>query len=158
MRVKEAIKMIEGDGWYLDRQMGGHRQYKHADKKGVVTIALHPMSDEIAKGGAINIDNVSLVDLTINPWARENYGNETLHEGGIMVMPNPANERVTLHISNTTLPLKVIVWNASGKIIADFISFTSELTLPVSAFPYGEYFVEACDAAGKKFTCSFIKQ
>lgn len=40
---------VERDGWYLDRQKGSHRQYKHADKKGVVTIASHSMSDEIAK-------------------------------------------------------------------------------------------------------------
>lgn len=50
MKVKEAIRMIEKDGWYLDRQKGSHRQYKHRKKKGLVTIAVHNMSDEIAKG------------------------------------------------------------------------------------------------------------
>lgn len=42
--------MIEKDGWYLDRQKGSHRQYKHPKKKGLVTIAVHKMSDEIARG------------------------------------------------------------------------------------------------------------
>lgn len=50
MKVKEVIKMIEKDGWYLDRQKGSHRQYKHPKKRGLVTIAVHKMSDEIAKG------------------------------------------------------------------------------------------------------------
>ena len=50
MKVKEIIKIIEDDGWYLNRQKGSHRQYKHSTKKGVVTIAVHKLSDDIAKG------------------------------------------------------------------------------------------------------------
>jgi len=42
MKVREAIKLIENDGWYLDRTRGSHRQYKHALKKGLVTIAGKP--------------------------------------------------------------------------------------------------------------------
>jgi len=42
--------MIEEDGWYLVRQKGSHCQYKHKTKKGLVTIAAHKMSDDIAKG------------------------------------------------------------------------------------------------------------
>jgi len=37
--------MIERDGWRLINQEGSHRQYKHADKKGRVTIAGHPSQD-----------------------------------------------------------------------------------------------------------------
>jgi predicted RNA binding protein YcfA (HicA-like mRNA interferase family) len=50
MKVSEAIKLIENDGWFLARQRGSHRQYKHRIKKGLVTIAAHKMSDDIAKG------------------------------------------------------------------------------------------------------------
>ena len=50
MKVKELIKMIEADGWHLVRHKGSHMQYKHATKKGLVTIAAHKMSDEVAKG------------------------------------------------------------------------------------------------------------
>jgi len=39
--------MIEKDGWYLVRQKGSHKQYKHPDKKGLVTIAAHKLSDDI---------------------------------------------------------------------------------------------------------------
>lgn len=50
MKVGQAIKMIKDDGWFLVRQKGSHRQYKHTTKKGLVTIAYHKMSDEIAIG------------------------------------------------------------------------------------------------------------
>jgi predicted RNA binding protein YcfA (HicA-like mRNA interferase family) len=50
MKVNEIIKIIEDDGWLLVRQKGSHRQYKHGIKKGLITIAAHKMSDDIAKG------------------------------------------------------------------------------------------------------------
>ena len=50
MKVSQIIKIIEDDGWFPVRQKGSHRQYKHKIKKGLVTIALHKMSDEIARG------------------------------------------------------------------------------------------------------------
>ena len=50
MKARDAIKLIETDGWYLVRQKGSHKQYKHKTKKGLVTIAAHKMSDEIAPG------------------------------------------------------------------------------------------------------------
>jgi len=49
MKVREAIKMIEQDGWYHIDTRGSHRQYKHPTKKGRVTIAGHP-SDDLAPG------------------------------------------------------------------------------------------------------------
>ena len=50
MKARDIIKIIEGNGWYLVRQKGSHKQYKHPTKKGLVTIAAHKMSDEIAPG------------------------------------------------------------------------------------------------------------
>lgn len=32
-KVKEVIKMLEDDGWFLDRYSGSHRQFKHPIKK-----------------------------------------------------------------------------------------------------------------------------
>lgn len=49
MKIREIIKLIEKDGWYLVNQEGSHRQYKHPQKLGRVTIAGHP-SDDIAPG------------------------------------------------------------------------------------------------------------
>ena len=45
MKVRDAIRTIERDGWRLVNQEGSHRQYKHPDKKGRVTIAGHPSMD-----------------------------------------------------------------------------------------------------------------
>ena len=39
MKVKEVIKLIEKDGWFLVRVRGSHRQYKHPVKRGLVTVA-----------------------------------------------------------------------------------------------------------------------
>jgi predicted RNA binding protein YcfA (HicA-like mRNA interferase family) len=49
MNVREAIKLIEEDGWFLVATRGSHRQYKHATKAGRVTIAGKP-SDDLAPG------------------------------------------------------------------------------------------------------------
>jgi predicted RNA binding protein YcfA (HicA-like mRNA interferase family) len=45
MKVREAIRLIEQDGWYLARTRGSHRQFKHPYKIGLVTIAGHPSID-----------------------------------------------------------------------------------------------------------------
>jgi predicted RNA binding protein YcfA (HicA-like mRNA interferase family) len=37
-KVKEVIKMLIADGWFLYHQVGSHKQFKHPDKKGKVTI------------------------------------------------------------------------------------------------------------------------
>jgi predicted RNA binding protein YcfA (HicA-like mRNA interferase family) len=47
-KVREIIKVIESDGWYLARQKGSHRQYKHPIKKGTVTVAIHSLSDDLS--------------------------------------------------------------------------------------------------------------
>lgn len=39
MKVRDAIKLIEDGGWHLARTRGGHRQFKHKSKPGLVTIA-----------------------------------------------------------------------------------------------------------------------
>ena len=40
-KVIEVIKMLEADGWFLVVTKGDHRQYKHPQKKGKVTIRGH---------------------------------------------------------------------------------------------------------------------
>ena len=49
LKVREIIKMIEEDGWYLVVTKGSHRQYKHPEKPGRITIAGHP-GDDLAPG------------------------------------------------------------------------------------------------------------
>lgn len=49
MKVRDVIKLIEADGWFLIVTKGSHRQYKHPTKLGRVTIAGHP-GDDLAPG------------------------------------------------------------------------------------------------------------
>ena len=49
MKVREVIRLIERDGWYLVTMKGSHRQFKHPDKPGRVTIAGRP-NDDLAPG------------------------------------------------------------------------------------------------------------
>lgn len=48
-KVREATRIIEADGWACVATRGSHRQYKHATKKGRVTIAGKP-SDDLPPG------------------------------------------------------------------------------------------------------------
>jgi predicted RNA binding protein YcfA (HicA-like mRNA interferase family) len=45
MKVRDLIRQIEADGWFLVRTKGSHRQYHHASKRGTVTVAGHPGVD-----------------------------------------------------------------------------------------------------------------
>jgi predicted RNA binding protein YcfA (HicA-like mRNA interferase family) len=49
MKVGEAIRLIEQDGWCLIATRGSHRQYKHPSKPGRVTVA-GKLSDDLAPG------------------------------------------------------------------------------------------------------------
>ena len=49
MKVREIIRLIEKDGWYLARTRGSHRQYKHSKKSGLVTVP-GKLSDDLAQG------------------------------------------------------------------------------------------------------------
>jgi len=49
MKVRDAIRLIEQDGWYLVATRGSHRQYKHPRKAGRVTVAGKP-SEDLAPG------------------------------------------------------------------------------------------------------------
>ena len=37
-KVKEVIKLLEEEGWYLHTTNGSHRQFKHPTKKGKTTV------------------------------------------------------------------------------------------------------------------------
>jgi predicted RNA binding protein YcfA (HicA-like mRNA interferase family) len=49
MKVRDVLKALQADGWYMDRVKGGHRQLRHPAKPGGVTVAGHP-SDGVPKG------------------------------------------------------------------------------------------------------------
>jgi predicted RNA binding protein YcfA (HicA-like mRNA interferase family) len=45
MKVRDLIKLVESDGWYLARTTGSHRHFHHPVKRGTVTIAGKPSLD-----------------------------------------------------------------------------------------------------------------
>ena len=45
MKVREILRMLDEDGWYLDRTRSSHRQYKHPAKPGLVTVPGKPNDD-----------------------------------------------------------------------------------------------------------------
>ena len=49
MKVRELIRLLAADGWYLARTRGSHRQYKHPTKPGHVTVA-GSGNDDLAPG------------------------------------------------------------------------------------------------------------
>ena len=49
MKVRDLLKAIQNDGWYLARTRGSHRQFKHDDKPGLVTVPGKP-GDDLAPG------------------------------------------------------------------------------------------------------------
>lgn len=49
MKVKDVIKMLRADGWYLVKTRGDHHQFKHPTKPGRVTVPGN-QSDDLAPG------------------------------------------------------------------------------------------------------------
>jgi predicted RNA binding protein YcfA (HicA-like mRNA interferase family) len=49
MKVRDVLRLIEDDGWFQVTQKGSHRQLKHPEKPGRVTVAGHP-AQEMDKG------------------------------------------------------------------------------------------------------------
>ena len=45
MKAKEVVKLLEDDGWFLARTRGSHRQFKHPQKPGAVTVSGKPNVD-----------------------------------------------------------------------------------------------------------------
>jgi predicted RNA binding protein YcfA (HicA-like mRNA interferase family) len=54
MDSREVIKLLKKYGWYEINQVGSHKQFKHSEKKGRVTVP-HPKSD-IPKGTLKSIE------------------------------------------------------------------------------------------------------
>jgi predicted RNA binding protein YcfA (HicA-like mRNA interferase family) len=45
MKVRNVLRLLKKDGWYLVATKGSHRQYKHPTKPGRVTLAGRPRDD-----------------------------------------------------------------------------------------------------------------
>ena len=51
MRAREVVRLLERDGWYEVKGKGSHRNFKHPEKPGKVTVSDH---------GGKDIPNVTL--------------------------------------------------------------------------------------------------
>ena len=49
MKVREVLRMLQDDGWFLAATRGSHRQFKHSSKPGRVTVPGKP-NDDLAPG------------------------------------------------------------------------------------------------------------
>ncbi len=49
MKVRDVIRLLENEGWFLVATRGSHRQYKHLTRPGRVTVAGKP-SEDLAPG------------------------------------------------------------------------------------------------------------
>ena len=49
MKVRELLRRLHDDGWVIAGTRGSHRQFKHDDKPGLVTVPGKP-GDDLAPG------------------------------------------------------------------------------------------------------------
>jgi predicted RNA binding protein YcfA (HicA-like mRNA interferase family) len=61
MKVRDISRLLESEGWRLERVRGSHHHYRHPFKPGTVTVAGRP-SDEIAIGTLRNIFRQAGID------------------------------------------------------------------------------------------------
>lgn len=45
MKVRDVLRQLRNDGWYVHRQRGSHRVLKHPTKAGIVVVAGAPGKD-----------------------------------------------------------------------------------------------------------------
>ncbi len=62
MNAREVIKALEADGWTEARSKGSHKQFRHPEKPGLVTVPVHGSAD-IKKGVLASIQRQSGVLL-----------------------------------------------------------------------------------------------
>src|SRR6267154_2319413 len=66
MKVRDVIRMLEQDGWFLVRTRGSHRQYKHAAKLGFVTVPGKP-GDDLAPGNSERVETMKKYLVVVEP-------------------------------------------------------------------------------------------
>ncbi|QTA88819.1 type II toxin-antitoxin system HicA family toxin [Desulfonema magnum] len=52
MKIRELLKLLKSDGWEMVRTRGSHRQFRHPEKTGKVTVSGHPGDD--VRPGTLN--------------------------------------------------------------------------------------------------------
>ena len=84
LATPELVKMLEKDGWSIDRTKGDHRQFKHPTKKGCVTISgkesdtisqeilssIQPIENTVVENNTIENTN-TLIQIEWIPYKRK---------------------------------------------------------------------------------------
>jgi predicted RNA binding protein YcfA (HicA-like mRNA interferase family) len=47
VKTRDIIKLLLDDGWYQVASKGGHRQFKHPEKSGRVTVPFHGGNEDL---------------------------------------------------------------------------------------------------------------
>jgi predicted RNA binding protein YcfA (HicA-like mRNA interferase family)/predicted RNase H-like HicB family nuclease len=79
-KVRDAIRLVERDGWMLARIVGSHRQYRHPTKPGTVTIPGTPGKDlppgtwhSILQASGIGIGRVAMRYVVVYEQSPNNW-------------------------------------------------------------------------------------
>jgi predicted RNA binding protein YcfA (HicA-like mRNA interferase family) len=54
VKVREVIRLLEHDGWVLVVTRGSHRQFKHPNRSGRVTVSGNP-GDDMPRGTFVSV-------------------------------------------------------------------------------------------------------
>lgn len=89
----------------------------------------------------------------------DNPSNESRHDSGLNVYPNPAKGKVNLYMKGDTLK-NVEIFSISGQAVFTKIYAGKEVNdeLDVSSFASGIYFIKAKGANGKQYNSKLLKE
>jgi predicted RNA binding protein YcfA (HicA-like mRNA interferase family) len=62
MKIRDLIKLLNQDGWFLVAQVGSHRQFRHPTKPGRVTVA-GSLGDDLAVGTLNSIKKQANIEV-----------------------------------------------------------------------------------------------
>jgi predicted RNA binding protein YcfA (HicA-like mRNA interferase family) len=54
MKYRDVVKLLQADGWQLQRTAGSHMQYRHPVKQGTVTVPAGGKLNRDAPPGTLN--------------------------------------------------------------------------------------------------------
>lgn len=135
--------------------------------QGFVTFKVKPkpgfaVGDIIPNTASIYFDtNPAIVTNTFNTEFVQPLGTTSFVTTNVVVFPNPANESVQIQLQNTTETLDQIrVTDVLGKTIStiDTTATANSVTIDVSNWSKGIYFVEIITQNGNKLTKKLIKE
>ncbi|MDQ2679984.1 MAG: type II toxin-antitoxin system HicA family toxin [Candidatus Eremiobacteraeota bacterium] len=55
MKVRELLRRLAQDGWYVERVRGSHRHFRHPTKSGAILIAFHSRNQDVHRDIVIHI-------------------------------------------------------------------------------------------------------